>query len=166
MENASKALLMAAGMLIAVLLVSIFALMFSTMSEYTKAYDERKETEELQAFNVQFEKYVQNGATAQDIVTVINLVKSYNEKNEYSSGDSSYMTAELTLVMTPAIDQETDYDSLNEFLKNNSYDVYNNGTPLDTSDDKTKMKKYNVVPTYENGKVKSIEFKDEGQFFD
>ena len=160
MENASKALLMAAGMLIAVLIASIFALMFSTMSEYTKAYDERKQTEELQAFNGQFEKYVTSGATAQEVVTVINLAKSYNEK----------MGENITVEVEPKIDglvnKEINFDALNleeclnSFLKSRSQGE-------DGADsNKTKMIKYDVSINHDgNGRVEKITFKQDG-FFD
>lgn len=151
MENASKALLMAAGMLLAVMIASLFALMFSTMSDYTKAYDERKKTEELQAFNTQFEKYEQSGATAQDIVTVINLAKSYNEKNEYQETDTEYyMQVE---VEGETIDESSEEANINEFLSSKS--IYNDGTT-------EKVKKYNVSLEKSNvtGKVKYIKFLD------
>lgn len=81
MENASKALLIAAGMLIAVLVASMFALLFSTMSDYAKEYENRNLTQDIQKFNAQFEQYMKNGeATAQDIVSVYNLAKYYNKE--------------------------------------------------------------------------------------
>ena len=129
MENASKALLMAAGVLIAIMVASIFALLFSTMSEYTRSYEERKQTEELQAFNLQFEKYLQYkddgtqiGVTAQDIVTVINLAKSYNEKMGYALGDLGYITVEVEGTTGTTYTQESNTESLNGFLKQYSYD--------------------------------------------
>lgn len=150
MENASKALLMAAGMLLVVMIASVFALMYSTMSEYTKEYDRRKQTEELQAFNGQFEKYVHEGATAQDVVTVINLAKTYIEKMEYTEADTEYYIEVLGL---GAINEKASLEIINEFLKDNS--IYDDaGTK--------KVKKYNVNLDKSDvtGKVKSITFSE------
>jgi len=147
MENASKALLMAAEVLIAILIASLFALFFSTMSEYTKSYEERKQTEELQAFNNQFEKYI-GGATAQDVVTVINLAKEYNEKMEYQ--------AITVTVADTSYNQNSLIEDLHTFLKENTY--ANNGGDLDYI-------KYDVTIEKQNGKVNFIEFKDNGKFF-
>ena len=153
MENASKALLMAAGMLLVVMIASMFALMFSTMSEYTKAYDERKQTEELQAFNGQFEKYVTSGATAQDVVTVINLAKSYNEKMEEE-------TIKVTVI-------GTGFNYTQDTLDSNSF-LYDKSQGTDT-DGKIKMIKYTIDNEISwkdsSGKINEIKFKQNG-FFD
>lgn len=77
MENASKALIMAAEILIAMMVASMFVLMFSTMSQYSEQYSMQKEAEEVEKFNVQFLKYSKD-ATIQDILTLYNLAKEYN----------------------------------------------------------------------------------------
>lgn len=155
MENASKALLMAAGMLLVVMLLSLFALMYSTMSEYTKAYDERKQTEEIQAFNAQFEKYA-SGATAQDVVTVINLAKSYNDENGYTDADTEYY---INIDGNIGIDETSSEPMINNFLNDNS-------TGTDGTDEK--IKKYDVNISYSDitGKVKKITFNYNNKFFD
>lgn len=81
MENASKALLIAAEVLIAMLVVSMFTILFSTVADYSEKYAITKESQEIEAFNTQFTNYTkEEEITAQDVVSVINLAKYYNAK--------------------------------------------------------------------------------------
>lgn len=91
MENASKALLISAEVLIAMLVASMFALLFSTMSDYSKQYETSKQTQEIQAFNTQFTNYIkEGGSTAQDVISVKHLAQEWNTKNGYEETDSEY----------------------------------------------------------------------------
>lgn len=76
MENAAKALLIAGGSLIAILLLSLLSYVFLRMNEgTTRIYDVMAETE-INEFNQQFWNY--NGIknlTIQDVVSVINLAR-------------------------------------------------------------------------------------------
>ena len=81
MENAAKALLISGGVLIAVLLLTLFSYLFGKMSEGTsKAYDDM-EKHEISEFNQQFLNYEgRNDLTVQDVATLINLAID-SEKN-------------------------------------------------------------------------------------
>lgn len=81
MENASKALLIAGEVLIAMLVASMMVLLFSTMSSYADEHEERKKVEKVQAFNANVMQYMKNtGITAQDIVSLANFAKQVNEQ--------------------------------------------------------------------------------------
>lgn len=83
MENSSKALVIAAGILIAVLLLSLFAYLYISMNDFSNTYNENISSQKLQAFNAQFEVY--NGRTdltIQDVVSVASLAKEINTKNQ------------------------------------------------------------------------------------
>lgn len=83
MENSSKALVIAAGILIAVLLLSLFAYLYISMNDFSNTYNENISSQRLQAFNAQFEVY--NGRTdltIQDVVSVASLAKEINTKNQ------------------------------------------------------------------------------------
>ena len=76
MENASKALLMAAGVLIGVMLITTFVYLFVNASGFSEEYYEQQLALEQQKEYIKFEQY--NGRTdltAQDVFTIINLVK-------------------------------------------------------------------------------------------
>lgn len=79
MENASKALLIAGGVLIAIIILSIALFLYSLYANRAKEYSQIMSTTELQKFNSKFETYVgRNDITAQEIVSVVNLAKEYN----------------------------------------------------------------------------------------
>ncbi len=58
MENASKALLMGAGILIAISLIALAVRMFSSASEVTKSFQSQEEISEIRTFNSNFAKFV------------------------------------------------------------------------------------------------------------
>lgn len=81
MENASKALIMAGTILIAILVLTVGVYIFINFSEFARGNDERQAKQELIMQNNKFLKF--DGRTdlkAQDMRTVANLVKEYNNK--------------------------------------------------------------------------------------
>lgn len=92
MENASKALIMAAEVMIGVLVLSLMSYLFITFgsnsSEIAKQMDENK----LAEFNSQFDKYKgKSDITIHDIVSLANLAMENNEYYELTnSTDSNY----------------------------------------------------------------------------
>lgn len=83
MENASKALLMAASVLIGVLLMSLMVYIFYFSSSYTGKIEENMQAKNNYEFNVRFQVYDRrDDLTPQDILTIINLVKDINQKYE------------------------------------------------------------------------------------
>ena len=92
MENASKALIMAAEVIIGVLVLSLMSYLFVTFSsnssEIIKQMDENKLTE----FNNQYDKYKgKSDVTIYDIVSLASLARENNEYYELeNSTDSNY----------------------------------------------------------------------------
>lgn len=80
MENASKALLMAGGILLAIITITIFSYMFSQISEMKNVTDTDTSKEELIAYNQAFEAYNKKLMYGADIVSVINKAMDNNKK--------------------------------------------------------------------------------------
>lgn len=81
MENASKALLMAGGILIALLVIGALVLMFNQVGSYEKAQEASKKNSQIADFNKEFERYLDDkGITGADVISLINKVLDYNEK--------------------------------------------------------------------------------------
>lgn len=78
MENASKALLMAAGILIGILIISLMVVLFISSTSVNKEYEQTKQSEVVQQFNVNFTKFVGKNLTIHDVVTICNFAKSNN----------------------------------------------------------------------------------------
>ena len=78
MENASKALIIACGTLIGILIISLAVYLIITFSNIEKSYNDRIETNEINKFNANFTKYEgRNDITPHEIATIINFTKDY-----------------------------------------------------------------------------------------
>lgn len=95
MENSSKALIMAAEILIGIMIISIGVYLFSTMGEYSADTTAELQETQINQFNNQFLKYygtqtLDNGktepikCTIHDIIGLVNLVKKINEDNGFT----------------------------------------------------------------------------------
>lgn len=98
MENASKAFIMAAEILIGVMIISIGVYLFNTMGQYSAETADEIEDAQIAQFNQQFLKYYgtviteEDGkqeqgpvkCTIHDIVGLANLAKKLNEENGFT----------------------------------------------------------------------------------
>lgn len=81
MENASKALLMAGGILIAIIIIGLLLIMVNQIGSYQKSQDSNKKDSQLAEFNLDFERYTDDkGIKGTDIISLINKVIDYNRK--------------------------------------------------------------------------------------
>ena len=78
MENASKALLIAGSILLALMTLSLIIYMSTSTSRMVQAQDEKNATEELVAFNASYEAYNKRRMYGADIITVVNKAIEYN----------------------------------------------------------------------------------------
>lgn len=90
MENASKALLIAGGVLIALIIITMFIMMFSRISNIQKEQEEQTKIEQLTAFNEEFEAYNKKVMYGVDVITLINKVAENNKK--YSANTDYQIT--------------------------------------------------------------------------
>lgn len=98
MENASRALIMAAGVLVGVLLLSLAVYLFTIFGNFGSEMTTQMNEKNLSEFNAQFTRYEsyqdengkwQNTCRAQDVVTIANLAKENNNKYEYTVSDAN-----------------------------------------------------------------------------
>lgn len=73
MENASKALLMAGGILVGVLILALMVTLFLSSRELSTGYEQTKQSEAVQQFNVNFTKYLGQNLTIHQVVTICNF---------------------------------------------------------------------------------------------
>lgn len=86
MENASKALIMAGGILIALLVIGALLLMFNQIGSYEKAQTSNVKDSQLAQFNSDFERYTDDsGIQGVDIISIINKVVDFNKKTGVSN---------------------------------------------------------------------------------
>lgn len=80
MENASKALLMAGGILLAILIISAFVFMFSSAKNFSASQDAKTLEDQIKAFNSEYEAYNKTVMYGTDVITVINKSIDYNQR--------------------------------------------------------------------------------------
>lgn len=79
MENASKALLMAAGVLIGVLILSLAVYLFATFGATSSELHRQNDANRVNEFNTQFTSYEgKQDITIYDVITVANLATENN----------------------------------------------------------------------------------------
>ena len=132
MENASKALLMAAGVLIVILIVSVFMFFINQVSDYQKTNEDAIKDSQLSTFNEQFAQYARKDLKGVDIISVVNKVVNFNQKNS-GAGEIDY-TQKITVKVTLGQSFKTRYqDSLDDNLKlfkNDPYTIKNSNNEL------------------------------------
>ena len=89
MENASKALLMAAEVLIGILILSLMVYLFATFGSDSAKVNKQLEDNKLAEFNSQYDKYVnKDDVTIYDVITVTNLAIENNKYYELETSTS------------------------------------------------------------------------------
>lgn len=98
MENASKALLMAAGVLIGMLVISLAVYLFISFGSTSAEIHKQNEEQQIAQFNSQFVSYEEKSCTIYDVVTVANLATEnniYYELNKPTEGKDNYISVEI-----------------------------------------------------------------------
>ena len=94
MENAVKALYIAAGVLIAVMVLSLAAVLYASLQSYVQDSNNRIKSNDVNSFNTQYLNCinVNNGSndfdiTIQDVVTIASSAYESNKKHSYNVSD-------------------------------------------------------------------------------
>ena len=82
MENASKALLMAAGILLAMLIISMYMLLSDNISNIGKSEEDKKASEQLAKFNKEYEAYNKKVLYGTEVISVMNKAIDNNRRAE------------------------------------------------------------------------------------
>lgn len=95
MENASKALLIAGGVLISVIIIGLIVMMFNGLGEAQHQTELEKEIMQITKYNQKFEQYNGTILYGSDIISVINLADDYNAIK--AKDEARYGFTEITL---------------------------------------------------------------------
>ncbi len=158
MENAARALTMAAGVLIGIMIISIAVYLFTSLGNTSSEIYSKVEQTKIDKFNSQFLKYYRlDTCTAHDIVSIANLAKNSNEYYELEEGSGyNYYVNVSVYNVSEKIEhfEKLDDAKYTEFIQNNS-----------TVEEKGKIKeiKYftctNISQSNITGRVYQITFK-------
>lgn len=127
MENASKALVMAGGVLISILVASFMIFVLRKAGSMSAEYDIQMSDNELAKFNSQFEAYARDNNTFFDVITVANLAYDNNKKNGWDEQNGItveiYEGGNLKYSILPSKIEKNHFFKGND--KNNSIYIYN-----------------------------------------
>ena len=87
MENATKALLMAAGVLIGILMLSIFVLVFKKSGQFLESIDTVETTELITQYNSKLIDYNRDNNNIFDVISACNKAFDINYKNMFDEKD-------------------------------------------------------------------------------
>lgn len=126
MENATKALLIAAGVLIGIMILSVGITLYNSLGSFVEKYQKEADEIALHKFNEQFTRYIncdeddelQFTLTIQDIVTAANNARENNQK--YQLEEPTEYNYYVTVNMTGNANLEKTINSISaEILRNN-----------------------------------------------
>ncbi len=80
MENATKALLIAGSVLIAIIIISVLVITFQKTGNVSRTYSQTVDQEQITIFNSNFTKYVGQDLTIHEVVTIYNFAQNNNVK--------------------------------------------------------------------------------------
>jgi len=155
MENASKALLIAAEIIIGVLIISVGGVLYSIFGSASSDIVAQIESSKLMEFNSNFTKYYNlDSISAYDIVSIANLAKKYNTDSGYvgnqtPSDSSDYIQVYVIYFKNRNPNNKGKY----EHFENQTEEIYNKFI----IDNGTKKNSQNEVETV-NYKCTSIEY--------
>lgn len=120
MENMSRAILMAGGILIAVLVISLLVVARTQWGKYQAKKDEAKSNEQVAEFNKRFEAY-NSVITGSKVVSLVNLAEDMNKK--YGE-DQGYKQVKIYAKLMNEDGSFPGTDSKNYMIKNHNGKKY------------------------------------------
>jgi hypothetical protein len=118
MENATQALLIAGGILIALLIIGAFLLMFNTLGDYQKDSTALVADEQLASFNDEYISMVSDSdLTGVKIISAANKIQDYNDKK---TAIGKIEWSEITLEIDLSKATSANANSIREFLKSST----------------------------------------------
>ena len=155
MENASKALLMAAGVLISLVIIGAFMLMMSTLTDYQeKSYQSKADAQTVE-FNNQYVTYDRKNVRGSDMVSLMNKIIDYNSRKE----EQGYTPMEIEMEISSSIREDLTYDGTQRLVFSNRYDE-------DTIDDIVGQPEGFRGSGTSGGKIRELEEKYQQKYID
>lgn len=143
MENASKALIMAGGGLVGVLVLSLMVYLFVDFGSTSAQINAQNKQNQLAQFNSKFAVYEdKEGLTIYDVITVVGYAKENNKY--YEDNESNQIIVYLQ----------------NKQIQNNTQEQYNDLIQTDKNSMTTELPQYTckILSYNSDGRVKEIKF--------
>lgn len=112
MENAAKALQIAAGVLISLLVISALVYGYTQLSNLKQMEEDNEGIQKATEFNLSYEVYNRSGVYGSELLSLANKIEDYNIKQAQEQG---YQVVTLSVTLTPPINAQvytsTTYDA-------------------------------------------------------
>lgn len=145
MENASKALIMAGGVLIALMIIGALVLMFSNLSTYQETNIESNRDSQIVEFNNKYETYNKQNLRGSELYSLLNKVIDYNRRQStegtgWSDQGQSLAYEPMTITFTIDVSKLTaETGTIKLFTKNNNSYTINNSSNVFENDIKKEV---------------------------
>lgn len=163
MENASKALIFAGGLLISMLIVAALIFTISQVRNLKSQEQQAEQTDEVAEYNNKFNKYASENLYGVDLISLCNEVSNYNAKE---SKNKYYSKINLVFDFRHASPSILLGDESDIFIKNTVYHYTENSENDNTNlltQYKAFEKKYNklanINPTFKDKKNQTYTIK-------
>lgn len=128
MENASKALIMAGSVLIALMIIGALLLMFNGLSSYQQVGEQNTREAQVVAFNNQFETYNRQDVRGSDLYSLVNRVVDYNRRKSIEgtgeNDEGQYLAYEpMKIEFTMNSITELSADGTRRLIKDTNYTI-------------------------------------------
>lgn len=80
MENATKALLMAAEVFFGLIILTLLVILYTAIANYYRTGQEMTRNEQVTKFNSQYDAYIRNDVRGNEILTLVNKIVDYNRR--------------------------------------------------------------------------------------
>jgi len=100
MENASKALLIAGGMLFAMMILALLVSVVISINDAAESQDRNKLSEQIQEFNKGYEVYNKTKMFGTDVITVVNKAIDHNKTIRATEVEPYYINIKIKVNQT------------------------------------------------------------------
>ena len=97
MENASRALLIAGGVLLSLLVIGALLMLTNMLSANARDAEELREQRQIADFNSRFEAFNRRLLTGQDVISLINMAIDNNNRPDFDEGSPMFINVILTV---------------------------------------------------------------------
>lgn len=162
MENASKALIMAGGVLLALLIITLCVYLYSSMTSLADTQDKKQAEKQLFAFNSEYEAYNKNRMYGTDVITVVNKAINHNRNMDAKEVEDTYY---INVVITTKTDFKTTFTIIDHTKPSSDPNYERTNLSFDglNSEDKEELKENDIVVTEESMEHGTYEL---GTFYD
>ena len=103
MENAAKALLIAGGVLLALLVISSLVMLFTNLQDYQNKTDASVLETQIANYNNQFSLYNRDGLTLMELKSIYNKIESNNKEHPEFEIESNILDSSAKIINQPSL---------------------------------------------------------------